>query len=154
MDRGVFLWVSTDQRAGAEKCVHTHEQRAVFRAERNWLVNAKFLLNAGSQLKEGRGKKVILKKGIVHLLFLWCQALLRACCFQMNFQNLWLFKSDSSEKCNYTRGTGEVIRGEEQEQKRRRNKKATTRAGETKDRLMIIIEALEVCKLEAAYLVM
>lgn len=134
--------------------MHTHEQRAVFRAERNWLVNAKFLLNAGSQLKEGRGKKVILKKGIVHLLFLWCQALLRARCFQMNFQNLWLFKSDSSEKCNYTRGTGEVIRGEEQGQKRRRNKKATTRAGETKDRLMIIIEALEVCKLEAAYLVM
>lgn len=47
-----------------------------------------------------------------------------------------------------------MIRGEEQEQKRRRNKKATTRAGETKDRLMIIIEALEVCKLQAAYLVM
>lgn len=41
--------------------MHTHEQRAVFRAERNWLVNAKFLLNAGSQLKEGREKSNIEK---------------------------------------------------------------------------------------------
>lgn len=43
--------------------MHTHEQRAVFRAERNWLVNAKFLLNAGEPVKRGEGEKSNIEKG-------------------------------------------------------------------------------------------
>ncbi len=51
-------------------------------------------------------REVLLKKPIVHLLYPWCQALLRACRFHMNLPNLWLFNStsDFSEKCNCTRG--------------------------------------------------
>lgn len=46
---------------GRAMCVNTHAQRPVFRAERNWLVNAKFLLNAGCQLKREKKRSNIEK---------------------------------------------------------------------------------------------
>lgn len=73
MDGGGFFFMTAwikelGQRNGfTHTYTNTSAQRPVFSAERNWLVNAKFLLNVGCQLKRKK-TEVILKKPIVHLL--------------------------------------------------------------------------------------
>lgn len=95
---GFFMSLHGSKGQGREMCANTHErthaQRPVFRAERNWLVKAKFQLNTGCQLNGGK-KRSNIEKANCSPLCPWCQALLRACCFHVNLPNLWLFNSTS-----------------------------------------------------------